>query len=160
MTIELTKEQLEQYERDGELTIKAPKEKKEFPQIRDKYWCIGSDGHIFDYMFSSDHIDIGAVNYGNIYQTADEAIKARDIQLAKTRVKRAIAKANDGWEPDWDDIMVTNYMLTYDSDMCKFAIEPYRYMKSQPNWIYMKSEEIAEQILEEYKKDLELIFSE
>ena len=32
--------------------------------------------------------------------------------------------------------------------------------KSQPNWMYMKSREIAEQILAEYKQDLELIFSE
>lgn len=162
MEIKLNEQQIKALQNGEDITIKAPcKKKKEFPQIGDTYWYI-SDCDVLIQFDWFDEYNQSMYDYGNIYQTEDEAIKARDIQLAKTRVKRAIAKANDGWEPEWGEDRNIKYSIRLESigDSIILVISDTRCVKNRPNWMYMKSEEIAKQILEEYKEDLELIFSE
>lgn len=161
MTIELTEEQIKALQNGEDITIKAPcKERKEFPQDGDKYWFIFDERNIESYYWEDCEVSICRLDYGNIYQTEDEAIKARDIQLAKTRVKRAIAKANDGWEPDWENQKENKYLIMYSYSRNRLIVEYYTFLRPQTKWMFIKSEEIAKQILEEYKEDLELIFSE
>lgn len=93
----------------------------------------------------------------NVYKTEEEAEKARDIGLAKARVKHAIEVANNGWKVDW-----TISQFKYEIYLNEYKLEaryPY-HMKTQPDWMYCATPRIANDIIKEYENDLLLIFSE
>lgn len=123
-----------------------------FPQEGDKYWTYFGDGSI-------EWMTARKFNYCNAYRTKEEAERARDIAFAKQRLKSAIEVANKGWVPNWNCSSI-KYTFFYETNNNTLSITYYTFTKHQPNWMYMKSKEIAECILKEYKADIKLIFSE
>lgn len=93
----------------------------------------------------------------NVYKTEEEAEKARDIGLAKARVKHAIEVANDGWKVDW---MRPQHKYEILLECYKLEVRIQYYEKTQPDWMYCATTQIADKIIKEYEKDLLLIFSE
>lgn len=98
--------------------------------------------------------------YGNVYKTKKEAEKARDIQFAKVRLRNAIAEANGNWTPDWnDDNTKKFYFIANKTETCINI--GYSFIgKAHPEWMYIKSLNIAEDILAKHLDDIELILSE
>lgn len=127
---------------------------KMFPQEGDKYWISTSLGDVICFT-EYDNLDrVG------IYRTKEEAEKARDIAFAKQRVKFAIECENDGWTPNWKNSKEYKFYYYKHFDPSEICINYFYTVKEHPNYMYIKSEEIAEKILAEHREDLELIFSE
>lgn len=91
------------------------------------------------------------------YETEKEAIKERDKRLAIVRVNDAILSLNEWWKPDWKDDE-EKYSIIYERKYDGFAIANNSYSQRDLSISYMKSEEIAEQIIKEHQEDLKLIF--
>jgi hypothetical protein len=127
-------------------------EPKMFPQKGEEYWHWNQMGSIFS---NKTHGSEGRLN---VYKTKEEAERARDIQWAKQHVAHRIAVLNDGWTPDWSDIQTRKYFLA--KDTYDLRIDHNLFHKLQPNWMYCKTAEIAQQLIEECSDDLMLIFSE
>ena len=92
VSITLTQEQLEQIAKQ---TAKKPAVFK--PKIGETYWYITMIGEVSDDKWDECSVDEFRLSAGLIYRTKEEAEKAKDIQFAKTRLKNAIAEANEGW---------------------------------------------------------------
>lgn len=103
---------------------------------------------------------------GNYFQTKEEAEAYRDEQLANgprnkaiRRVNARIKELNDGWVADWSDTdqkkftiywasAVKDFSVTYDDDIFCLSLS------------YIKSQEIANQIIDEMRDDLLVILGE
>lgn len=149
------------HEMEAELSsIKAQldkelKEPKLFPQEGDTYWSL-------NYLGTISHITYGWDGGGvpiYCYRTEEEATKARDIILAKQRLKLAIEAANDGWIPDWNNSN-TNKYIYYLEFSDNIRITSWVGSKYQHAWMHMKSREIAEKIRANHKEDILLVLSE
>lgn len=155
VTITLTQEQLEQI---AEQTTKKPVVFS--PKADEIYWCVDLDGSIMEYHWNDCRTGKNILAYGNIYKTKEEAEKAKDIQFAKVRLRNAIAEANQGWKPDWNNGNLAKFYFVFD----KTEEQPYvGYIfagKTRPDWMYMESYDIAENILKQYEDDIKLILSE
>ena len=133
-----------------------------------KYWDfkIGEKFYYIDIaeVYSSEYVDSNFEKdlslSGNIFRTKEEAEKARDIALAKQRVAYAIEVLNDGWKPDWSIGNGDYKYFIYNNNANKLEVSWVSYWKQQPNYMYCKTIEIAEQIRQEHEEDLFLIFSE
>lgn len=92
----------------------------------------------------------------NYFATYEEAEAKRDRDLAIGTVTRAIWEMNGDWKADWSDEQQPKWNI---------VLEPYGYT---PMWAKvskyaliipdMKSEEVAKEIIANYKKDLDIIF--
>ena len=87
-----------------------------------------------------------------VFKTAEEAEKYAEYIKAEETIRKAIAEANEGWVPNWDTYELkcvigagfkTKYIkvLTYIED------------KLFPNFMYIKSKELAETLMKEYKEE-------
>lgn len=111
---------------------------------------------LFDDYPAKQNSSIG--NYFKSEEDAEMVIRAMKIEQA-IRIRRI--ELNDGWEPDWDYLSESKYYITYDyigsEDVFVSATFGFHFL---PNFGYYKSEEIAEQIIYEFKDDLEWYFTE
>ena len=135
-------------------------EKKEYKRWRaekwEYYYKVVSNGTIDDIKEELDSVDDWVYNIGNYFQTEQEAIKERDKRLAIVRVNDRIMELNEWWKPDWEKYNF-KYTVYYDNNEYTFSCESYCYSSSSFAIYYMKSEEVAKQIIKEHKEDLKLI---
>lgn len=153
VSITLTKEQLEQIERQI-----AKKPAIFVPVKGEPYYYFNSDGTMRASSWDGCAIDIGRASFGTAYKTKEEAEKAKGIQLAKVRLKNAIAEANEGWTPDWSSTSECKYFFSYRAGIVD--IDSNSILKHKPTWMYMKSRAIANEILKHFHSDIELIVKE
>lgn len=139
-----------------------PEDKKEIrttPTLKDHYFSIDGDElkpHKMVYPAFYDEYIASIGNYFKSKRDAEMVVRAMKIEQA-IRIRRI--KLNDGWEPDWDDeeedkyyVYFTGggYLTDYKSYLDKFL----------PVFGYYKSEEIAQQVIDEFKDDLLWYFNE
>jgi hypothetical protein len=142
----MTKEQrIEEIEKELALLkqeIKEENEFKFFPQEGDTYWYFSVVGTIFNFMGADN------VSFVNAYKTKEEAEKARDVAVAKHKLKQIIEWKNEGWKPDWDNNEQPKYFFNIEnvlkSPKNRILTDWYSLTKVQPNWLYMKDRETAQ----------------
>lgn len=105
---------------------------------------------------ANDEIDNSFYNYWNYYRTEEEAEKARDKQLAIVRVNDRIDELNEWWLHDTISTEAKYYICSYWSE---YIIDACFYEGYSFNFKYMKTRKIAQQIIDEMKDDLDLIFN-
>lgn len=107
----------------------------------------------FDCYPTEENSSVG--NYFKSKEDAEMVIKAMQIEQA-IRIRRI--ELNDGWEPDWDDVADDKYFIytKYGCLYADFAIE----LNYCLIFGYYKSIEIAQQVIDEFKDDLEWYFNE
>ncbi len=153
----LTKSQLEDLERQ----IAEAKEKlnttygRKIVEKGNRYYYFHSDWSINDSVEVNDSIDKWRFNLWNYYLTREEAVQARDRQLAIVRVNNTIDKLNWDWEYKvWDEY----YTIVYSTYNHKFTYEKCEYIRSF--YIYkIKTLKIVKQIISKYENDLKIIFN-
>lgn len=127
------------------------------PERGERYWFINRD-QFYVYPFNNDVTDKAIMRSSVIYKTQEEVEKALERQIAIIRVNDRIDELNEGWEPEW----------SRDTLQIKFYIESDSYGNFGASWDksstrpmvlnYCKSDEVAEQIIEECEADLKVIF--
>ena len=87
-----------------------------------------------------------------VFKTRKEAEKYAEYVKAEETLRRVIAEVNEGWLPDWTNKDEHKYVVAlYMDDLNTFKHATTKY---QPNFMYIKSEELAEKLMKEYKKSL------
>ena len=95
-------------------------------------------------------IDHLRYNHGILYPNYVVGCRARNRQLTYMELIRAIARANGGWVADWGDGDQEKWCFDYDAGIGMVQAIYYKYL---PPELYMESEEVAEQILQDLGED-------
>ena len=86
-----------------------------------------------------------------IFKTQKEAEKYAEYIKAEETLRRVIAEGNAGWLPDWTNNDEHNYVVVlYMDDLKVFTYESTKYL---PNFMYIKSIELAEKLMKEYEAE-------
>jgi hypothetical protein len=95
-------------------------------------------------------------NMWNYYKTLEEAQFALNRQVVITEINDRIDELNEGWVPDWKDSQQKKFFISYYHDWGGlFYAIIYLSNTSQTTFNYMKSKEIADRIISEFKNNLE-----
>jgi hypothetical protein len=121
----------------------------------DDYYYIGDYGHIENCEESLDGVDDHRYNIGNYFETEEQAEAYRDKLIKVQAIKDRIAELNEGWEPKFKGDNC-NYAFYMSGD--NINIGEWRSLQNSPKWAYFKSQEIGEQLKEEFGGDLYLLF--
>ena len=92
-----------------------------------------------------------------VFKTQKEAEKYAEYVKAEETLRRVIAEVNEGWLPDWTNKDEHKYVVVLHRDNLKVFIYPAT--KYQPNFMYIKSEELAEKLMKEYEKEFVIYLS-
>ena len=124
------------------------------PEKGEKYYFISQFGSI-DNFNNNDIVDERLSKHQLVFRTKEEAEKQLLKQQATIRVIKDIARRNEGWLPNWDDIEQKYYIETFfDDGVWKLGVESATYYKALDNNLYLKSEELAKQLIEAHEQDL------
>lgn len=96
---------------------------------------------------------------GEYYPTEEEAIKDIERKKARMRIIRRIEELNDGWEPDFEDEETdSKYYVSFKPCREELGVSrTSRWLSLEPCF-YMKSEEIAEQMIREHGDDYKFLW--
>ena len=124
------------------------------PEIREKYYHINSFGCIIRFSNNSD-ADESVFKTQLVFKTRKEAEKALLKQQAKMRVIKEIARLNEGWTPNWNNIDEIKCIVGIDET--DFYVERFRSVKLLDNNLYLKDYDLAFKLIETHEKDLKLM---
>ena len=83
-----------------------------------------------------------------VFKTQKEAEKYAEYVKAEETLRRVIAEANAGWLPDWTNNDEHRYVVVLHKDELQAFI--YGATKYLPNFMYIKSKELANNLMKEY----------
>lgn len=154
--IEELKKQIEALPEDEKKIRTLPVEDERFFCINENLFCDFDLNYpdSFDVNTNKENSSIG--NYFKSKEDAEMVIRAMQIEQA-IRLRRI--ELNDGWEPDWNDIYEGKYYV-YISYNGYLDIDKIFLNKYFPAFGFYKSEEIAQQIIDEFKNELYWYFNE
>lgn len=136
-----------------------PSFKKWMAEHRRLYFYTGDDGGVHEAIESCNPISSYRYLTGNYFQTREEAEAYKARQEAIGRVTHAIIEANEGWEPDWDDITEPKYSILYNHETQKLKVASS--LATQGAYIFpaLQNHYIAGKIRTSHEQDLLLIFN-
>ena len=124
-------------------------------------WTIDADGELFairHYGFDPLWRAIECHKNNNWFATKKEAEKQRDKNQAIARVKEYIAENFGVFEPDWGDFNQDKYVVCYDHKDKELLVYNQRTCADDSSIGYLKSRVEGEQLAEDCKEDLEIIY--
>jgi hypothetical protein len=104
-TIELTKEQAEEFQATGSITLTMPEEKPKqcepsSPKQDETFYYVAPNGNVCKATF--DH-HINMLLYGNVYLSEAEAYADAETDRKRNRMRAWLRENDDGWVADWGD---------------------------------------------------------
>ena len=152
LEVEITDEQLDELIKERENKGKPWK-----PEKGEYYWFVGSWGDVScdDWRGSSE--DIFYLKSNNVFKTKGEAEAKLDYLNAVIAVNAKIRELNDGWTPDWMDYSQSKNNIRYNYDVSEFFITSHWQETEFSILNFIKSKELAEQVIKECAKELEII---
>lgn len=114
-------------------------------------------GAIREILYDADKMDIvNAYSFGMLYKSREEAIQKRLEFLLLKRINSWVEEHQGDWKPDWKDDEI-KYYITDEYDRFKIDYTVcYRMFIKLP---YFKSEELAEQFIEEFGEQIQEVLS-
>lgn len=138
------------YERpEPKTTWFEPKENEEYYYSVEGY--VGSTNR-------NHNIDEDLLKSQQVFQTREDAEKHLEWHQAHVRILKEIARLNNGWIPDWEGRIRNKHFVALDSNYKTFKSTSNSIFKILPNNMYLKSEELANQLIETHKDDLLIYF--
>lgn len=123
-----------------ELEVEKQKTEIEYSfKNSEKYFVLGQDGCISDYLWDGSNFDKKRYSQGNTFKTEEEAAKERDRRLLLTRFRQYRDKCNGDWKPDFVNWNTDKYSLCYSYKSGDFecyngtwhtSFEPFGYFKT------------------------------
>ena len=146
--IEAIKEKLAAMEEE----LNKPDEYKHFPSKGDEYYYYTSVGTLCSNTAADYELRV------NVYRTEKEADNAYNKAVAVEKIKRRLLELQGDWKPDFDDNCSSKYTIRYDHRDNSFVHDGWKRVKHCMLIPYMKDKEIALTIINEFHKELKLIF--
>ena len=132
------------------------------PEVVINYWQPkeGEQYYYLDYFSNIEIInradDGGTETRYRVFKTHKEAEKYAEYVKAEETLRRVIAEANEGWLPDWDG-WEAKYGVTLDKGSLRESY--FEKAKYFPNFMYIKSEELAKKLMKGYKAEFKTYLS-
>ena len=93
------------------------------------------------------------------FKTEQQAQEYAEYVKAEETLKAEIARLNEGWWPDWNDIGTTKYGVALDTEYGSLKRYPHCYTKFSPSFMHLKSGELTEQLIKTHSKELKTYLS-
>ena len=134
------------------------KEKPEWwePKDGEKVYYVDINGDILTSKRWNCMDDENIIKQNNTFKTKEEAKKEMNLRIVKYRVKKRIWELNDGEFIRFKD---NEENWSFDLNNEKIRIISWYGCKFYPNWQYLKTEKLAEQLVKEMYNELLLIRS-
>lgn len=137
--------------------LESKAEKKPYevkvPEDIEDYYTVNRVGCIQKLNNESKFILENMYRRGLIFKTREEAEQFDKERILINKLKDWAKKYNEGWKPDWGDFSKYNHAVTYDYHE-KFYVKSYSCVNFLSKLPYFKSEEIAEQFIEEFGEEI------
>lgn len=122
------------------------------PEVIINYWQPNKLDRYF-YIHPTNQVHTALNHYAEdtkyrVFKTQKEAEKYAEYIKAEETLRRVIAEGNAGWLPDWTNDFEYKYVVVLYMDDLKVLI--YEATKYLPNFMYIKSEELANNLMKEY----------
>jgi len=123
----------------------------------DSYYYIDEYCNVDEIEYNWDD-DNNLIAVWNWFLTREKAEKELEKRKAIVRINKRINELNDWWIPDLEDY--GEYNIYYNNNLYAkcYWWDFTTYRKESHAIKYMQTEEIAEEIIKEYKNDLDIIF--
>ncbi len=140
------------------LANEVNKEIELFPELKDKnkYWYILSSGEIDDDYWSNSYGESCISNFGNAFNTREEAQKEADRILMHRKLAAYAKIKNGAWEPDWSNDFQSKYCISYDNEDNEFNIDM-GLCHQIINQVYFKEREHAQDAIEYFGDELKAL---
>ena len=151
-------EQLEQQIKDLKVKLEKEVEKKPYevkvPEDIDDCYTTGIYG-IVDRLenFSTPYKE-GCYKRGLIFKTREQAEQHDKELILLFKLHKWAEEHNGGWTPNWRDFDEYKYSVSCDCDEYKLFVKSCWYENAFSKLPYFKSEEIAEQFIEEFREEI------
>lgn len=146
---------------NGEVFVRKAAQQKQkgyfMPKFGEMYHFVAQTGSIDWDIFDSASYDKDTIANSPIFRTTQEAEFYRYYNQAKLRVIRAILELNEGWVPDWSDGVEGKWDIEYNYELGRFTPNDAYFLQGFLSLPYCKTEEIAQEIIDNHKSDLEII---
>lgn len=121
------------------------------PENNDVYFYVDTSGEIRD----NRHYSTSSNKRYRVFKTNEEAKKYADYVKAEETLRKAIAEANNGWLPNWDaKNTYSNFCIMFsNSEPGYIYTDSYYATKIYPNFMYIKSKELASKLIKYYEKE-------
>ena len=91
---------------------------------------------------------------GLVFKTKEEAEKYDKERILLFKLHKWAEEHNEGWTPDWEDGDEIKYFIIYDNRYETLKVDYYSRIKPFSKLPYFKSQEIAEQFIEEFGDEI------
>lgn len=154
-------EQLEQQIKDLKVKLESKAEpipyrpyKVEVPDDLEDYYFLNETGNVMYKTLYSSNYQKKTFIHGLAFKTKEEAEQHDKERILLFKLHKWAEKHNGGWTPNWKDLNETKYFIIYDKLYEIFKIDCYGRIKPFSKLPYFKSEELAEQFIEEFGDEI------
>ena len=124
------------------------------PRTAENLYYVNYLGHVAEANYTENYQ--GDKTRYRVFKTREEAEKYAEYVKAEETLRRGIAEANEGWLPDWDG-WEAKYGVTLDKGSLRESY--FEKAKYFPNFMYIKSEELAKKLMKGYKAEFKTYLS-
>jgi hypothetical protein len=138
---------------------KAVKSKKWRAEHGGMYYCVDSCGGILNPLDLKTKADNWRYSQHSYFRTTEEAKHYQKRLEAIAEYRDLIEELNDGWEPNWRNSHERKHYVYCNHFFEKFAPNHCGTQQLQEPWHYLKSEELAKQVIDTLGEEkLKLVF--
>ena len=125
------------------------------PRTAESLYYVNYLGHVAEANYTENY-QWDKTRY-RVFKTKEEAKRYAEYVKAEETLRRVIAEVNGGWLPDW----VTYTDIKYIVVLTLGGLEAFSYSgtKYLPNFIYIKSEALADKLMKEYEAEFKTYLS-
>lgn len=126
----------------------------EVPEDIDDYIYINNVGEIFDLNTFTVVRFKDVLKRGLTFKTREQAKKYDKERILLFKLHKWAEEQNGGWTPNWKNEDEIKYFIIYDNRYETLKVDNYATIKEFCKLPYFKSEEIAEQFIEEFGDEI------
>ena len=119
------------------------------PRTAENLYYVNYLGHVVEANYTENYQ--GDKTRYRVFKTKEEAKRYAEYVKAEETLRRVIAEANAGWLPDWTNNDERRYVVVLHKDELQAFI--YGATKHLPNFMYIKSKELAGKLMKEYEAE-------
>lgn len=151
-------EQLEQQIKDLKVKLESKAEKKPYevkvPEDIGDYYVLDGYGKVYSLEGFSMNYTRCQYERGLAFKTREEVEQFKKEQILLFKLHKWAEEHNGGWTPNWRDFDEYKYSVSCDCDEYKLFVKSCWYENAFSKLPYFKSEEIAEQFIEEFGDEI------
>ena len=140
-------------EEKGLAPVKTPYE-VEVPEDIEDYYFLDETGNIVYKALYSSNYQKKTFIHGLAFKTKEEAEQHDKERILLFKMHKWAEEYNGNWTVNWNDFEEKQYYVVYDYEDKQFYVRYEHYSETFTKLPYFKSEEIAEQFIEEFGDEI------